>query len=78
MADVFVNPTPEELRRFTEAMPECRITEFGNVNVQTRVAVPQRRQHVRRRSRLEREDDDPRGRTTTLARRQDEYVATTT
>ena len=37
MADVFVNPTPEELRRYTEEMPECRITEFGNVNVQTRV-----------------------------------------
>ena len=36
MADVFVNPTPDELRRYTEAMPECRITEFGNVNVQTR------------------------------------------
>jgi phosphoenolpyruvate carboxykinase (ATP) len=35
--DVFVNPTPEDLRRFTEAMPECRITEFGNVNVQTQV-----------------------------------------
>ena len=35
VADVFVNPTPEELRRFTEEMPECRITEFGNVNVQT-------------------------------------------
>ena len=37
MADVFANPTPEELRRFTEAMPECRITGFGNVNVQTKV-----------------------------------------
>jgi phosphoenolpyruvate carboxykinase (ATP) len=35
--DVFVNPPPNDLRRFTEAMPECRITEFGNVNVQTRV-----------------------------------------
>jgi phosphoenolpyruvate carboxykinase (ATP) len=35
--DVFVNPTPDELRRFTEAMPGCRITEFGNVNVQTNV-----------------------------------------
>jgi phosphoenolpyruvate carboxykinase (ATP) len=31
------NPSPEELRRFTEEMPTCRITEFGNVNVQTRV-----------------------------------------
>jgi phosphoenolpyruvate carboxykinase (ATP) len=33
---VFVDPTPDELRTYTEAMPECRITEFGNVNVQTR------------------------------------------
>jgi phosphoenolpyruvate carboxykinase (ATP) len=37
VADVFVNPTPEELRAYTEQMPECRITEFGNVNVQTTV-----------------------------------------
>jgi phosphoenolpyruvate carboxykinase (ATP) len=37
VADVFANPTPEELRRFTEEMPGCRITEFGNVNVQTKV-----------------------------------------
>jgi phosphoenolpyruvate carboxykinase (ATP) len=34
---VFDNPTPEDLRAFTEEMPSCRITEFGNVNVQTRV-----------------------------------------
>jgi phosphoenolpyruvate carboxykinase (ATP) len=33
---VFDNPTPEELRAFSEEMPNCRITEFGNVNVQTR------------------------------------------
>jgi phosphoenolpyruvate carboxykinase (ATP) len=31
------NPSPEELRRFTEEMPQARITEFGNVNVQTKV-----------------------------------------
>jgi len=31
------NPSPEELRRFTEAMPRCRVTEYDNVNVQTRV-----------------------------------------
>ena len=30
------NPSAEELRGFTEAMPQCRVTEFGNVNVQTR------------------------------------------
>ncbi len=31
------NPSPEELRAFTEEMPTARVTEFGNVNVQTRV-----------------------------------------
>ncbi|MEP6758796.1 MAG: phosphoenolpyruvate carboxykinase [Actinomycetota bacterium] len=37
MAQVFNNPTPEELRSFTEEMPEARISSFGNVNVQTTV-----------------------------------------
>jgi phosphoenolpyruvate carboxykinase (ATP) len=37
VSDVFVDPTPDELRTYTEAMPECRTTEFGNVNVQTQV-----------------------------------------
>jgi phosphoenolpyruvate carboxykinase (ATP) len=32
---LFDNPTPEELRKYTEEMPNCRIPEFGNVNVQT-------------------------------------------
>ena len=31
------NPSPDELRAFTEEMPSCRIAEFDNVNVQTRV-----------------------------------------
>ncbi|TMK81071.1 MAG: phosphoenolpyruvate carboxykinase (ATP) [Actinobacteria bacterium] len=31
------NPSPEELRAFTEEMPSCKLTAFGNVNVQTRV-----------------------------------------
>jgi len=31
------NPSPAKLRKFTEEMPQCRITEFDNVNVQTRV-----------------------------------------
>ncbi len=35
MAKVLHNPTPEELRALTEEMPECRISAFGNVNVQT-------------------------------------------
>ncbi len=37
MPQVHVNPSPDELRTFTEAMPQCRITEFDNVNVQTKV-----------------------------------------
>jgi phosphoenolpyruvate carboxykinase (ATP) len=37
VAQVFHNPTPEELRAFTEEMPEARISQFGNVNVQTTV-----------------------------------------
>src|SRR6476660_8750334 len=37
VAKVFDNPTPEELRTFTQAMPEARLTEFGNLNVQTKV-----------------------------------------
>src|SRR6266576_3138048 len=31
------NPSPEALRKYTEEMPNCRRTEFGNVNVGTRV-----------------------------------------
>jgi phosphoenolpyruvate carboxykinase (ATP) len=31
------NPSPDDLRAFTEQMPQCRITGFDNVNVQTRV-----------------------------------------
>ncbi|MBA3690528.1 MAG: phosphoenolpyruvate carboxykinase [Actinobacteria bacterium] len=37
MPEVHDNPSPEELRAFTEEMPQCRITEYDNVNVQTRV-----------------------------------------
>jgi phosphoenolpyruvate carboxykinase (ATP) len=32
---IFDNPSPEELRAFTEEMPNSRVTEFGNLNVQT-------------------------------------------
>ena len=74
MADVFVNPTPEELRRFTEEMPGCRITEFGNVNVQTKVLsrsagstfVVDRASSGKTMTREEFDD---------IARRQDAYVA---
>jgi phosphoenolpyruvate carboxykinase (ATP) len=74
VSDVFVEPTPEELRRFTEAMPECRITEFGSVNVQTRVVsrsagstyVVDRPSSGKT---MTREEYDA------VARRQDEYLA---
>ena len=31
------NPEPDELRRYTEAMPNAKLTEFNNLNVGTRV-----------------------------------------
>jgi len=34
---IFDNPSPDELRKFTEEMPQTRVTDFDNVNVQTRV-----------------------------------------
>ena len=34
---VIWNPTPQQLREFAGQMPNARITEFGNVNVATRV-----------------------------------------
>jgi len=37
VSEIHVNPTPDELRAFTEKMPQCRVTEFDNVNVQTQV-----------------------------------------
>ena len=37
MAEVHVNPTPEQIRAFTEEMPQTRISEFGNTNTQTHV-----------------------------------------
>ena len=36
-AGLIRNPSQEELRRFTAEMPNARWTEFGNLNVQTRV-----------------------------------------
>jgi phosphoenolpyruvate carboxykinase (ATP) len=36
-AAIHSNPSPEELRAFTEEMPTARITGFRNVNVQTQV-----------------------------------------
>jgi phosphoenolpyruvate carboxykinase (ATP) len=35
--NVHLNPSPEELRKFTEEMPNARISEYDNPNVQTGV-----------------------------------------
>jgi phosphoenolpyruvate carboxykinase (ATP) len=37
MPEIHHNPTEADLRAFTERMPQARLTEFDNVNVQTRV-----------------------------------------
>ncbi len=37
MAETHLNPTPAQLRAFTEEMPETRLSEFGNTNTQTQV-----------------------------------------
>src|SRR3954466_13961159 len=37
VSQVLDNPSPDELRAFTEEMPKTRISGFGNVNVQTTV-----------------------------------------
>jgi phosphoenolpyruvate carboxykinase (ATP) len=37
VAEVYVNPTPEELRKFTEEMPETRLSGYDNTNTQTQV-----------------------------------------
>ncbi|MGH2675578.1 MAG: phosphoenolpyruvate carboxykinase [Actinomycetota bacterium] len=71
------NPSPEELRAFTEEMTTCRITELGNVNVQTRATS-------RSAGSTYIVSDDPEvtsGQTITraeyerIARAQDEYIA---
>lgn len=36
---VIWNPSPDELRKLSEAMPNARETEFGNLNVETRVVA---------------------------------------
>ena len=74
---VLFRPAPEELRRLTERMPNCRTTRHGNVNVQTRVAS-------RSKSSTFVVTDDPgrhsgltmsRSEGERMARLQDEYIA---
>ncbi|MBA3727683.1 MAG: phosphoenolpyruvate carboxykinase [Actinobacteria bacterium] len=71
------NPTPDELRAFTEQMPNSRITEYGNVNVQTRVTsrsagstfIVTDDSGITEQKTMTREEFDR------LAERQDDYIA---
>jgi len=36
-ATMFANPSPEDLRKFTEEMSNCRVSEYDNPNIQARV-----------------------------------------
>ncbi|MBA3552349.1 MAG: phosphoenolpyruvate carboxykinase [Actinobacteria bacterium] len=71
------NPTSDELRAFTEQMPNSRITEYGNVNVQTRVTsrsagstfIVTDDPGITEQKTITREQFDR------LAKRQDDYVA---
>jgi phosphoenolpyruvate carboxykinase (ATP) len=74
VADVLADPTPEELRRFTEEMPECRITEFDNVNVQTKV-VSRSAGSAYFVDRASSGETMPRDAFDEIARRQDAYLA---
>ena len=42
-ASVIDNPSPEEAKELTARMPNARQTEFGNVNVATRVVSRSKR-----------------------------------
>jgi phosphoenolpyruvate carboxykinase (ATP) len=37
LPEVHVDPSPDELRAFTEEMPQTRVSAFGNTNTQTKV-----------------------------------------
>jgi phosphoenolpyruvate carboxykinase (ATP) len=37
LPQTFVNPTPDQLRQFTEEMPTTRVTQLGNTNTTTKV-----------------------------------------
>src|ERR1051326_2791883 len=61
------NPSPEEIRKYAEAMPNARITEWGNVNVATRVVS---------RSKLSTHIATTRAEYARVAKLQDDYIRT--
>lgn len=73
------NPEPEELRRRTEAMPTARLTEYGNVNVETRVVARSKKSTFIVDDDPEAHSDQciPRDEGERVARLQDDYIADT-
>ncbi|HEX6094851.1 MAG TPA: phosphoenolpyruvate carboxykinase [Thermoanaerobaculia bacterium] len=75
---VIWNPTPEQLRQFADAMPNARQTEFGNVNVATRVVSRSKLSTFVATDRPEEHSDQTitRAEYDRIARLQDEYIRT--
>jgi phosphoenolpyruvate carboxykinase (ATP) len=72
------NPSPEALRKYTEEMPNCRRTEFGNVNVGTCVVSRSKLSTFIATDTPENHSDQsiPRAEYDRVARLQNEYIRT--
>jgi phosphoenolpyruvate carboxykinase (ATP) len=72
------NPSPEEIRKYAEAMPNARITEWGNVNVATRVVSRSKLSTYIATDRAEEHSDQTisRAEYARIARLQDDYIRT--
>ncbi len=75
---VIWNPSPEALRKYTEEMPNCRRTEFGNVNVGTRAVSRSKLSTFIATDRPENHSDQTitRAEYDRVARLQNEYIVT--
>ena len=72
------NPSPEELRSFAEEMPNARQTEFGNLNVATRVVSRSKLSTFLVSDRKEDHSDQtmPRSEYDRVAKMQDDFIRT--
>src|SRR4030088_1387423 len=75
-ASVEWNPTTERLRELTEKMPNCQVTEFGNVAVKARVdSRSTRSTYLVEDSTNSRKQTTPREEYDRIAAAQDAYIA---
>jgi len=72
------NPSPEQIRKYAEAMPNARITEWGNVNVATRVVSRSKLSTYIATDRPEEHSDQTitRAEYARIAKLQDDYIRT--